>query len=701
MIETTRATSQSGRSDLQRNVSIAPTSFLMQQHSYVAIVTVLVISLCITAAAISKSYLVGKLATPMTHNDVNYVIDGIRRLLYIELNGFWAELSRLYRDLMHAPLSGYQAALGFYLFGFEDWAPYATNIIYLFIFFGVCVWLLRGTPDLIVIAVLLAVAGMPLMFSTVSEFAPETPCGLFTALGVLLTLRIHTLDWALRARLLAGLCFGLGFLGKPSSFVFVPLVASATLGVAFLRDVLWTRQFNGLVKGIYHGVLHLLLSLWLPALYVIPYWNHYSQYFHTAVFDPENVKAFGGGNMPLADSLLFYLTGTGGEYVFGNFLWAYVGTIALGLAAASMRRDRAYILRQLELMMMVVILWLPPTASAAKSGLFGTPFSFLIAFMVVIALRSIYESGRRLIGVITVTLLSFLLLVSPTSRYTLANTPGFFWDSPNAPIIREKWIEAMDRFTAVILGNAPNYHSGNVYITNPGYYHIPVLQYAFLKKDPSLQWTFWSYWTDPNPQHHIDFIHQSKQDFIIAGEHGNGLTYAPPLIPGSAASEDNVLAALWKDPEYMPIDQFYGPGGRTITIFQRRVAFGGWRPLNGLQNGGTTKPWIGTGTVIYLEAYAPTAVPAELIIDANGPSDQSIDIIINRQRSGQLAFDSSGKAFLTERFNLTPGQNDIVLQKSWDAPVRFDRLLVIRKMNQDGIRSSEEAGTELQKGAGG
>src|SRR5580704_1796516 len=266
---------------------------LMRHDAYVVVAAVVIVALWITAGALSKSYLIARLADPMTHGDVNYLIDGIRRLLYIEVNGFWAEFRHLYGDPLHAPLSGYQAALGFYLFGFQDWAPYLSNGIYVLIFLAVCALLLRGAPNLVVIAGLLAVAGVPLLFTTVSEFSPELPLGLFTALGVLLALRIPLLERDFGARALAGLCFGIGFLAKPSSFVFVPLVVCATLGLAFIRDVVLARKLSSLIRAIYHGALQLLLSLWLPALYVIPNYQYYSDYFYLALFDRENVAAFG------------------------------------------------------------------------------------------------------------------------------------------------------------------------------------------------------------------------------------------------------------------------------------------------------------------------------------------------------------------------------------------------------------------------
>ena len=656
-------------------------SQLSWMGSYVPVAGVLITALWITLGAISKSQLIGRLADPMTHNDVNYVIDGIRRLIFIELNGIWSELLHLYLDPMHAPLSAYQASLGFYLFGFHDWAPYASNIIYLVIFLGVCVALLRCTPSLVVIAGLAATAGLPLAYTTISEFAPEIPLSLFTALGVLLTFRISSFDRAIGARIVAGLCFGVGMLAKPSSFVFVPLVVCATLGTAFLHEVFLENNPGKWKQAIAPSALHVILSLWLPALYVIPNFAYYSDYFYTALFDIENVKAY-GGNLDVGWHLRYYTVGWAGEYMFGNFVWKYVGIIAMGMAAASVRGDRPFIARQIELLVMVIFLWLLPTVSVAKNTLLAAPFGYLLWFMVILGFRSIFETLRGIAGIAVVGLLSFLLLTSGTARFVLANVPGFDWDTVGAHIIREKWPEAQDRFRAVMLGNSPNYYGRSVYMTNVGYYHVPTLWYWFLKKDPSLDWTFGALWQDSNPQHHLDFFHQRRVDFVIAGENGNGLTFGLTLIPGAAAVEDTVLAALWDDPTYMAVDRFYGPTGRTITVFQRRAAFGGWRPLSGLAQPGTTRPWISSGTISHLEAYAPDAVPAQLVIEANGPAGATIEVIANKERIGQLTFDGKGNASWTQTFNLVSGENDLIFHYATDAPVEFRRLLVIRKLDR-------------------
>jgi hypothetical protein len=666
----------------RRDAATQPRRFAGMRE-YIPAFAVFLASLWITCGAISKSYLIGRLANPITHNDVNYLIDGIRRLLYIEINGFWAEVLHLYREPMHAPLSGYQAALGFYLFGFHDWAPYASNIIYLLVFLAACAWLLRGLPTLVVIAGLATIAGMPLASTTVSEFAPEIPLGVFTALGVLLVVRIHMFDLALGPRWLAGLCFGLGFLGKPTSFVFVPLVVCAALGVVFARDVILSGLLRSWSKAILPSSLQLLTSLWLPALYVLPNYDYYSDYFYLALFNKENIAAFGYLS-DFKDNLLFYLTGPAGEYMFGTHMWAYVLTIAIGIAAASMRSDRLFIGRQLELLILVAFMWLLPTASTAKNALLGVPFGYLLGFLVVMAIGSIYRTIDGRVGIAVVSLLGAFLLVFGISWTRLANIPRQYWNDPaGARVILEKWRDAQDRFRAVMLGNTPDYYGRSVFLTNVGFYHTPTLWYWFLKQDPTLDWAFASLWQDSDPQHHISLIRLNRPDFVIAGERDNGLTFAPALIPGAAATENAVLAALWNDPTYKPVDQFYGPTGRTITVFQRGTAFAGWRPIAGLKpSGDTLQPWAATAPIAHLEAYAPDPTPAELTIDASGRAGDTVDVVVNRNRVGQLNFDASGRSSFTHPFDLALGRNDIVLRFSSDAPVAFERLLVIRKIGR-------------------
>jgi hypothetical protein len=673
-----------------------------RNRTSVVVFAVLFLALWVTAGAISRSYLIGRLTDPITHNDVNYIIDGIRRLLYIEINGFWAELKHLYWEPMHAPLSGYQAALAFFLFGFHDWAPYASDIIYVLVFLGACALLMRDAPPLVAVAGLLSIAGMPLAYSTVSEFAPEIPLSLFTALGVLLTVRIPILQPALRARAIAGLCFGVALLGKPSSFVFVPLVVCATLGVRFLRDVLFMRdvalgrrlRLTG--TAILHGVAQLLLALWLPALYLIPNYEYYADYFYLAMFDTFNVKAFGGVALSWDNwkaKILYYLTGgPPAEYLFGNLLWAYIGTVAIGLAGASWRGDRPFVARQIELLALMVIMWLMPTLSAATNMLFAAPAGYLLAFMVVTSIVSVYRTVTGAAGVTVAGLLGVSLLIFGTSRPPIPNTPSPYWarpatligsaETPAPDVIREQLPLALDRLRDVMLGNAPNYHHATVYLTNVGYYHTPVLWYWFLKKDPMLDWSFPNAWRDSDIEHHFADIRDLKDgDFVVAGESGNGLTFAPRIIPGAAAVEGALFEAMLKNPNFMLVDRFYGPTGRAIAVFQKRTAFAGWRPLTGLtERGVVEQSWVNSGEITHLQAYAAAATPAYLAIEVRGPPRRKIAITVNWTHVTDLTLDDSGNASIAQPIDLLAGQNDIVMRYDSGDVFKFKRLTLIRKI---------------------
>ena len=670
---------QSAEFSREENPHAGLAALFTQSRGWVRAVVVIAATAFVTAGALSKSELLGRLANPSTHNDVNYLIDGIQRLLYIEVNGFWSELSHLRDVPLHAPFAAYQAALAFYLFGFHDWAPYLSDIFLLIVLFSACVRLLRGYPDVILIACVLAVAGMPLTSVTITEFAPEMPLGLFVALGIVAALPIPLTQRAPGARFAAGLLFGIAFLAKPSSFVFVPVVVSVTLSVTFLRDIVFAKQWSQWNRAIANGLIGLVLALWLPALYLIPNFSDFSHYFYMALFDKSNLEAY--GYKAIKTNASFYLTGYVGEYIFGDLLWVYFAIVSIGLVAARYRGDHRFIRRQVELLAVGIVLWALPTFSTAKNTLFAAPFAYLLALMVVLALRSIYETTRGVFGTSAVSLLGVLLLVSGTSRPIFPNTSAFALGAPSLHVIREAWPQTQDRLREVMLGNSPNYYGRFVYLTNVGYYHDSSLKYWFLKKDMTLDWDFDTLWWESETEHHLDYIHHKKADFVVAGERDNGLTFKLPLIAGAAGSEDAVLAAMWDDPNYMPIDRFYGPTGRTITVFQRSTAFAGWRLLAGLyQSWGPDGPWISKGTVAHLGAYAPDDVKSRLAVEAEGQPGQVVTIFVNSDQIGELTFDANGVGSLDRPCDLARGENDIVLRYSVDAPITFRRLLVARQI---------------------
>lgn len=588
---------------------------------------VIAASLLLLAAAMSSSFYNGQLDAPITHDDVNFFIEGIQHLNLLRTKGFYALAGDFVHGSMHAPIPTYQAMLAYLLFGITDWAPYASNIILVVIFFGFAAYLVRDASVAVLVAAMVSLIALPLSANTVTEFNPELICSLFTAIGAVLMVRLPLIDAPLQSRMFAALSFAIAFFAHPVASPFTLIALLASIGLAFLRDVVLSGKFRLAPIGIGYSLLNVILSIFLPTLYLIPRYREYVDYFVDALFSSNSRDIWGAMSDRL--HLGFYLFGQGGEFMFGRLLPLYAGIIGLGLVAVLRHKDRELFSRQVEMLILAALFWLVPSLSTMKSYQFGAAFGYLIAFLAVISLRAIYCAlrGGRGDAVVLAFALVLLSLYSPATQI-VSNLPA-------TRIDREFAFRAIDHVKKVLLRNATNFrgaeHVTEVYMTNIGAYAPNILFYYLLKEDPALRWNFDSKWTDANSRDHIDFIHASQADFVIAGERGNGLTYSDFALP----AEDPVLAAMWHDPGYIAIDSFYGPKGRTVTIFQRRGNFAGWRPIYGFINSTPQRddPRVVPDGVAFLQTFAARAIEADLRIDWVGVgAGQSVSVFVNFQK---------------------------------------------------------------------
>jgi hypothetical protein len=659
--------------------SAAPSQAPWLGRRYVAALIVVAAALVLFAVSMSSSFYDGRLAAPLTHDDVNYFVEGIQHLNFLRTRGFFALAHDFLRSSLHAPLPSYQAMAAYLIFGIADWAPYASNIVLVFIFLGFAAYLLRDCPAIVVAAAMACLVAMPLSSNVITEFNPELMCSLFIAIGSILMVRLPVTEAPLGSRFIAAFCFALAFFAHPSASPFTLIALLATVGLAFLRDIAWNGKFRQLRSGIAYSLLNVLLSIWLPALYVVPRYKEYANYFYDAVFNTAQQGIWFAG-MSGQLHLGFYLFGPGGQFMFGRKLLVYLAIIALGFVAVWWHKDRRLLARQVELLLLAFLFWLVPTLSGATQYLFASAFGFSIAFMTIIALRSIYLAFRGPPGAIAVSALGVLLLV-------LYKPSGLVMPNlPRTPIDREFAFRAIDRLNMAMLGNATNYRYTDrptqVYMTNMGAYAPNMLKYYLLKMDPALNWHIDSKWMDADPRDHIDFIHGSQQDFVIAGEHGNGLTYSLAAGP----SEDATFAAMSQDDGYMAIDRFYGPAGREIALFQRRGSFAGWRPISGIKinpSGRADDPRDIPGGVAYLETFAARPVKAELEIEWVGAgAGQKLGIFVNYQKTADLIFDpAAASSSLKQEISLSAGTNDIVLQSDGALTLRY-LVIVPQLMNK-------------------
>jgi hypothetical protein len=632
-------------------------------------------SLLLAAAALSRSYYDGRLASPITHNDVNYFLIGIRFVVMLRDQGFLSIVHTLLHGTEHAPITSCQAMLAYLLFGINDWAPYASNLVYVLLFLGVAAYLVRHSPLAMLVSAMVIVISMPLTSNTLTEFAPELVCSLFTAIGAVLLLRLPLVGAPPGARFRAGFCFCLGFLGHPSAFAFTLIAVLGTVGLMFLREMIFIRKF-GIARILSESAINLALSTWFACLYIIPRFDVYWAYFDRTTLNPTTRVRWVDAGMSLRQHIGYYLFGHGGDFMFGNRLWVCSAIVGCGIAAAGIRHDGKSITRLVELFLVSALFWLVPTLSPVKNGFFAAAFGYAFIFLTVMALRSIFDSLPRNAGIGVVSSVALLLLVSDTSHVIIPNTP-------QSLIERDFSFAAISRLKADLFGNAADYHSTNVYMTNIGAYANNILEYYMLKVDPSLQWEFDAGYITADPKEQLSYIHSHQEGFVIAGHYNNGFTYSPWAQP----AEDPVLSAMAHDPDYMPIDRFYGPKGRTVTVFERRGNFAGWHPIAGFvgRAAGSNQAMISSGGIAYLQTYAASPVDAKLKVECSGVAGQSIDVLVNQRKVGELTFpDSDGIVSLDRSITLLAGSNDIVLRYPVNGHVTLRRLLIVPNIASEG-----------------
>jgi hypothetical protein len=631
-------------------------------------------ALLLATAALSRSLYDGRLANPITHNDVNYFLVGIRYLVLLRTQGVLALVDDFVHNASHAVINSYQPMLAYLVFGVTDWAPYVSNIVYVFILLGVSAYLLGDCPPVILAAAVTIVVAMPLSSSTIVEFAPELICSLFTAIGAVLMLRLPLFGAPLGARFRAGLCFCLGFLAHPSAFAFTLIAMLGTTGLVFLRDTIVARNYRW-SAAIGLSLLNVALSTWLAALYMVPRYDVYWQYFYRTTLNPATRWRW-VSDLTFGQHVSFYLFGQGGEFMFGNRLLECAAITGLGIAAAWWRQDRQLAARQVELILVATLFWLVPTLSPVKVSFFAATFGYTVIFLTVISFGSIFQSVRNTAGAVVACTVAALLLMSDVSRQHVPNTPSTLTD-------RQFAFNAINRLRTVLFGNATEYGYTKVYLTNIGAYAENILFYYILKVDPTLHWNLESGVVVPDPHEQINSIHSGHEDFVIAGHFDNGFTYSEWAQP----AEEPVLSAISHDPGYIPIDRFYGPNGRTVTVFQRRGSFAGWHGVSGIVNpsGEQDGVRISTGGVAYLRTYAARAVPAELHIECAGPPGQTVAVLVNQQKVAEETFSAgTGSASLNQPIALSVGNNDIVLQYPSGETLTLQRLLIIPHIDSEG-----------------
>ena len=184
------------------------------------------------------------------YEDVITFLDGLKRYraLVDQPQGHLQFVYQYVTDPPHAPLHSFQAAVAFAVFGVNDWAPYASNAVLLFLFLLAFAYAAKelGLPAIIVGLVYLVLS--PLSYNTIAEFRPDYPSAILTVWGVLFYLGFLKSGSQVLCGA-AGVCYGLAMLAKPPVFLYVMAIGGGPFFLELARG--WREnRWGGMVSAL-------------------------------------------------------------------------------------------------------------------------------------------------------------------------------------------------------------------------------------------------------------------------------------------------------------------------------------------------------------------------------------------------------------------------------------------------------------------
>ena len=290
-------------------------------RSAVAIVAGLLAAALLVLFVLNLSLVSGRLAMPLTNDDVGYIVTGFDRYQQFIGEQPGHILSSLMRD--HAPFQSLQAMIAFLIFGVHAWAPYAVSGCLLFLVVVLVWWAAGDLPTGTTIAVLLLVLSSPLSANVVAEFRPDLFWGFLCGWACFLILRPASLQPPLRNQLLVVLAAGAAIYWKPSAV----MVTAATIGFASLLSLAHTyleqlKREKEVRPILWRYALGALALIAVVAPYFGPNANALVEYFNAFLFVGP-VFTYSGSALQQAN---YYLFGPTYPYNPSFLLWVGLGT---------------------------------------------------------------------------------------------------------------------------------------------------------------------------------------------------------------------------------------------------------------------------------------------------------------------------------------------------------------------------------------
>jgi hypothetical protein len=531
----------------------------------------------------------GRLIIFPTFDDIGYFNDGLHRLQTLYDWGMGGFCSEYLTNPPHSPYSSLMAFLGFALFGYRDWAPYAMNSLLALGYFLLADRLLRGAALWQKALCFAFIAGIPFVPMAVHEFRPDHAVALFTAAGVLLLLCGPFVHGKPSRRMAAGVLFGIAMLTKPPVFPQTLALGGAALVLATLCDWLAAGRIPpaGKVARAWASVLVPFVLIPLP--HYLYNGRAIASYIYDILFGTYKSTYQMKGHR--GDHLRYFLTGHGAEIMLGQHFWVLLAMLAVCGVGVAMLRRRGDTVRGAAMLLMVVAAWFIPTINRTKQEFFGLTFDTLLAFLVVFLLGRLL-AAQRWRGGWAKWASAFLLLATVQGAYffhwpTRYGNVYTGWQANRREIVDGVFwsIVSHSTFGGADVAPAPDTsipdedknHSPTprVFLCTVGDVNDQILGYMAIKNQVSM-----SLWYDAAAKNPAGMSHDFDQaDFIFASESGTGLV--ADFLPSSPWL-DSLLAMVQARHDFKQIGKWtFRKTGRSMYLFVH-IPFGGFKPGDGM-----------------------------------------------------------------------------------------------------------------------
>jgi len=517
-------------------------------------------SAAFTGLIIQYSYSHGRLACPPYYDDVSYFEDALHRLAGYYSGGFVRVLSDYRAWPPHSPFSSFLALIAYAFLGIHDWAPYVANGL---VIFGLLLFLdLMGGGLTLGRKIFLAmfVLTIPVASEAVFEFRPDVPSALFAAMGAMLMVRrsLSKAGWKYQAA--AGALFGLALLAKPPTSPLTLAVFFVALGVGSLIDWYLTRPaWDRLARA--WGCCTAAMVL-IPLPHYLLTWRVTWEYIYTPIFGSTNAIWRSAGTPQW--HMEYYLTGDGGQFMFGLELPVLLWVIGLGLLAMLLLRRWTPALRALGILAIALVAYAIPTAMSVKQRFFGAT----LAWIVVLAAADVLARLLRRKGWVPIALFALAMLCALRQARL---GPELY--ARGSAVVLERNRVTNDIYNALRAQHITPHT--RIYMTTTGYLNAGVLDY-FYRRDTLHAMNIGenSFSGDVN-------LHRREIDvaeYVIASEPGNSDAFDFP----SGTIQGQTLALVREDADFEQIGAFPTLTGKPYFLFRRARPFCGWQSPRGL-----------------------------------------------------------------------------------------------------------------------